>query len=141
MNKAFLIGRLTQDPEMRTTPNGVSVCTLRLAVNRRFKREETDYFTVIAWRGLADNCGKYLVKGQQIAVEGEIQTRSYEGKDGIKRTAVEIQADNIEFLAKAGAAGGGSHAPQQSHSPASSESDMFASEMTGILMDDEDLPF
>ena len=104
MNKVFIVGRLTRDPEHRTTPNGVSVTTLGVAVTRRMNREEADFFNVIAWRGLADNCAKYLVKGQQIAVVGELRTRSYDAKDGTKRYVTEIQADDIEFLAKPGAA-------------------------------------
>ena len=107
MNKVFIVGRLTRDPEHRTTPNGVSVTTLGVAVTRRMNREEADFFNVVAWRGLADNCAKYLVKGQQIAVVGELRTRSYEAKDGTKRYVTEIQADDIEFLAKPGASGAG----------------------------------
>lgn len=103
MNKVFIIGRLTKAPEHRTTPNGVSVTTMSVAVTRRMNREQADFFNVIAWRGLADNCAKYLVKGQQVAVAGELSTRSYEANDGSKRYVTEIQADDIEFLAKPGA--------------------------------------
>ena len=77
---------------------------MSVAVTRRMNREQADFFNVIAWRGLADNCAKYLVKGQQIAVAGELRTRSYEANDGSKRYLTEIQADDIEFLAKPGAA-------------------------------------
>lgn len=104
MNKVFIVGRLTKAPEHKTTPNGVSVTTLSVAVTRRTNREQADFFNVIAWRGLADNCAKYLVKGQQVAVAGELRTRSYEANDGSKRYVTEIQADDIEFLAKPGAA-------------------------------------
>ncbi len=104
MNKVFIIGRLTKEPELRTTPNGVNVATMSVAVTRRTNREQVDFFNVIAWRGLADNCAKYLVKGQQVAVAGELRTRSYEANDGSKRYVTEIQADDIEFLAKPGAA-------------------------------------
>ena len=86
MNKVFIIGRLTKEPELRTTPNGVNVATMSVAVTRRMNREQADFFNVIAWRGLADNCAKYLVN------------------DGSKRYVTEIQADDIEFLAKPGAA-------------------------------------
>lgn len=103
MNKVFIIGRLTKAPEHRTTPNGASVTTMSVAVTRRMNREQADFFNVIAWRGLADNCAKYLVKGQQVAVAGELSTRSYEANDGSKRYVTEIQADDIEFLAKPGA--------------------------------------
>lgn len=104
MNKVFIIGRLTKEPELRTTPNGVNVATMSVAVTCRMNREQADFFNVIAWRGLADNCAKYLVKGQQVAVAGELHTRSYEANDGSKRYVTEIQADDIEFLAKPGAA-------------------------------------
>lgn len=104
MNKVFIVGRLTKEPELRTTPNGVNVVTMSVAVTRRMNREQADFFNVIAWRGLADNCAKYLVKGQQVAVAGELRTRSYEANDGSKRYVTEIQADDIEFLAKPGAA-------------------------------------
>ncbi|HBS60912.1 MAG TPA: single-stranded DNA-binding protein, partial [Firmicutes bacterium] len=85
MNKAFIVGRLTKAPDHKTTPSGVSVATFTVAVTRRTNREETDFLNVVTWRGLADNCGKYLVKGQQVAVAGEIRTRTYEAKDGGKR--------------------------------------------------------
>lgn len=146
MNKVFIIGRLTRDPELRTTPNGVSVATLSVAVTRRMNREEADFLTVIAWRGLADTCGKYLVKGQQLAVAGEIRSRSYEAKDGSgKRYVTEIQADDIEFLAKPGQGGGtasgGYSAGNAQAAPPPSEGDLFAEEMNGVLVEDEELPF
>lgn len=102
MNKAILVGRLTKEPEKRTTPNGVSVTTFSVAVNRRMNREETDFFNIVAWRGLADICAEYLQKGQQVAVSGEIRNRSYEAKDGTRKYITEIHADDVEFLAKAG---------------------------------------
>lgn len=143
MNKIFIIGRLTAEPENRTTPNGISVTTLRVAVNRRMNRDQTDFFNVVTWRGLADNCARYLIKGQQVAVEGELQIRSYEAKDGTTRTVVEIQADNVEFLAKPGESRGSAPAaPKPKPQPVpSDEGDIFASEMSGVLVEDEDLPF
>lgn len=98
MNKVFVIGNLTKAPELRSTQTGASVATFTVAVQRRFKRDETDYLNVVAWRGLADNCARYLVKGQKVAVCGEIQTRSYDGQDGTKRYVTEIVADDVEFL-------------------------------------------
>lgn len=143
MNKVFLIGRLTNAPEQRQTPNGVSVTSFSIAVNRRMNREITDYFNIVAWRGLAETCAKYLVKGQQVAVAGEIQTRSYDDKNGVKRYVTEIVADDVEFLAKPGSsgnAGGYQQAePMGKGKPASA--DMFAQEMGDVLMEDEDLPF
>ena len=106
MNKVFLIGNLTKDPEMRSTQSGVAVCNFAIAVNRRFKNangeQETDFLNVIAWRQLAELCGKYLVKGRKVAVTGSIQTRTYEAKDGSKRTAWDIVADEVEFLTPQG---------------------------------------
>lgn len=102
MNKVVLIGNLVRDPEVRATQSGISVCNFTVAVNRRFKKEngeqETDFLNVIAWRQLAELCSKYLVKGRKVAVTGSIQTRTYEAKDGSKRTAWDIVADEVEFL-------------------------------------------
>lgn len=103
MNKVFLIGNLTKDPEMRSTQSGVAVCNFSIAVNRRFRnaqtgQQETDFLNVIAWRQLAELCNKYLDKGRKVAVTGSIQTRTYVVKDGSKRTAWDIVADEVEFL-------------------------------------------
>ncbi len=98
MNKIQLIGRLTADTELKTTNNGIQVCTFTVAVNRRFNRDETDFFPVTVWRDAAVNCNKYLAKGSQVGVSGAVQIRKYEDKDGIKRTAIDIQADEVEFL-------------------------------------------
>lgn len=101
MNKTFLIGNLTRDPELTATPSGVSVCKMSIAVNRNFTNangeRETDFFNIVAWRGLADNCAKFLSKGKKIAVVGSIQNRSYETENG-KKFVTEIMADEIEFL-------------------------------------------
>lgn len=101
MNKVYLIGNLTRDPEMRATQMGVSVCNFSIAVNRRRSADgtqQTDYFNIVAWRQLADLCGKYLAKGRKVAVTGSIQTRTYEAQDGTKRSAFDIVADEVEFL-------------------------------------------
>lgn len=103
MNKVFLIGNLTKDPEMRSTQSGIAVCNFTIAVNRRFRnqqtgQQETDFLNVIAWRQLAELCSKYLAKGRKVAVTGSIQTRTYEAKDGSKRTTWDIVADEVEFL-------------------------------------------
>lgn len=102
MNKVFLIGNLTRDPERSTTSNGLSVCRMSIAVSRRFSNaegsRETDFFNVTAWRGTADNCAKFLKKGNKIAVSGSIQTRTYEKTDGTKGFSVDIVADEVEFL-------------------------------------------
>ncbi len=102
MNKVFQIGNLTKDPEVRSTGSGISVCSFTIAVQRRFQSQAgekvTDFFPVTCWRTLADNCGIYLSKGSKVAVVGELQTRSYEAKDGTKRYVTEIVADEVEFL-------------------------------------------
>ena len=102
MNKVFLIGNLTRDPELSQTPTGVSVCRMSIAVGRRFSNaeggRETDFFNVTAWRGNAENCAKFLKKGNKVAVAGSIQVRNYERQDGSKGTSVDIVADEVEFL-------------------------------------------
>ena len=102
MNKCFIIGNLTRTPELRTTPNGVSVCTFGIAVNRRFKdqsgQQGTDFFNVVVWRQQGENCAKCLDRGSKAAVFGHLETRSYEDKQGVKRTVTEIIADEVEFL-------------------------------------------
>lgn len=102
MNKVFLIGNLTKDPDVRTTGSGTSVCTFRIAVQRRFANQQgeraSDFFDVVAWRQLADLCGRYLAKGRKVAVVGELQNRSYDAKDGTKRYVTEVVADEVEFL-------------------------------------------
>ena len=101
MNRATLIGNLTKDPDMRQTQSGVSVCTFTLAVQRRYAdqngEKQADFFNVVCWRGLAENCGKYLTKGSKAGVYGSIQNRSYEDKQGNKRKSVEVIADEVHF--------------------------------------------
>lgn len=101
MNKVYLIGNLTRDPELNTTPSGVSVCRFSIAVNRNFTAQdgsrETDFFNITVWRGQGENCGKFLKKGNKVAICGRLQTRTYE-VDGQKRTATDIIADEVEFL-------------------------------------------
>ena len=102
MNKVILIGRLTKDPELTTTGSGISVCRFALAVERKFTNadgeKEVDFLNIVAWRGLADNCNKYLRKGNKCGVVGSIQTRSYDAADGTKKYLTEIIAEEIEFL-------------------------------------------
>ncbi len=105
MNKVILIGNLANDPEARTTQSGVSQSTFRLAVQRRYANQqgvrEADFLTVVAWRQTADFCNSYLVKGRKVAVEGSIQTRSYDAQDGTKRYVTEIIAQSVEALGSA----------------------------------------
>lgn len=105
MNKVFLIGNLTRDPEVAETSGGIKVCRFSIAVNRLYSgsdgTRETDYFNITVWRTQAENCGKYLKKGSKVAISGSLQNRSYEDKDGIKRNVTDIIADGVggvEFL-------------------------------------------
>ncbi len=106
LNKVFLIGNLTKDPEIRYTPSGTAVANLRLAVNHRYtnnqgeKVEEPSFFTVIAWARQAEICGEYLHKGSPLFVEGRLRSRSWDGPDGQKRYATEVVANNVQFLGK-----------------------------------------
>lgn len=102
MQKIFLTGNLTHDPEVRSTPNGVTVTSFTIAVNRRFAPQgaerPTDFFRINAWRQLGDACARHLSKGRKVAVIGELQARTYEAKDGTTRMSLDVQADEVEFL-------------------------------------------
>lgn len=102
MNKVILIGNLTRDPELSETNSGIAVCRFGLAVNRQYAssdgERETDFFQVTAWRGTGENVARYCKKGHKVAVVGSIQMRSYEDREGVKRTAVDIVAQDVEFL-------------------------------------------
>ena len=102
MNRVVLVGRLTRDPELRTTASGVSQARFTLAVNRRVANEEgqheADFINCVAWRGLADTIYKYFKKGKEIALEGRIQTSSYEDKHGDTRWQTDVVVDNITFI-------------------------------------------
>ena len=102
MNKAILIGNLAADPEFRTTPNGISYVSFRIACQRRYANQqgvrEADFISCCAWRQTAEFIHKYFIKGNKIAVEGSIQTRSYDAQDGSKRYVTEVLVDNAEFV-------------------------------------------
>lgn len=97
-NKAILIGRLCNDPEMKTTPSGISVATFRIAVSRHMKDKKTDFLNIVCWRQTAEFVCNYFHKGDSIGVEGQIQSRDYTDKQGNKRHAVEIVADCVFFV-------------------------------------------
>ena len=109
MNKVWLIGNLTKDPELTETPNGVAVCKFSIAVSRDYSSSdgtrETDFFNITVWRGRAESCGRYLKKGSKVSVVGSLQNRSYEGQDGIKRTLTDVIANEVEFLTPKNASG------------------------------------
>ena len=136
MNKAILIGNLATDPETRTTASGVSVCTFRLAVQRRFANQqgvrEADFLNIVAWRQTAELCARYLSKGRKAAVAGSIQNRSYEAQDGSKRYVTEIIAEHVEFI------GGG----QAAQAPGAQVSGRQVGMYEGYTeVDDDGLPF
>ncbi len=112
LNRIVLIGRLTRDPELRSTSSGVPVATFTLAVDRGFKNasgeKETDFVPIVVWRAQAETCATYLSKGKLAAVDGRLQIRSYEAQDGTKRTVAEVVAESVRFLSpKDGGAGSG----------------------------------
>ena len=157
INRAVLLGRLTKDPELRYTSSGIAVTTFTLAIDRRTSNQqgerETDFIPIVAWRQLGELCANYLKKGQQAAIEGRIQVRNYDNKEGRKVYVTEIVADNVQFL------GGGSGQGQASRSnefeaPAPFGGDQrnrggetpfeknpFAGSQSPIDISDDDLPF
>ena len=159
LNRAILMGRLVADPELRQTPNGVSVCSFRIAVDRNYSgrngERQTDFLDIVAWRNTAEFVSRYFNKGKMIIVEGSIQSRSYEDKNGQKRTAVEVVADNCMFgetksaSQNYAAAAAPAPAPAATTTPAPAESaDAAVSYASGdvgdfaeIDGDSDDLPF
>ncbi len=139
MNKCFFIGNLTRDPELQQTGSGVSLCRFSIAVNRAYANangeRETDFINIVAWRGLAENCGKFLTKGSKVCVVGQMQNRSYEDKDGNKRYVTDIVAEDVEFLNSRGESAGANAAPAAK--PASQNKKV--SELQPV--NDDDLPF
>lgn len=101
MNKVMMLGRIVADPETRTLENGVNVCSFRIAVDRRTKDSDgnkvADFFNCVAWRSTADFLSQYASKGRLVAIDGHLQSRNYTANDGSKRTAIDIQVDNVDF--------------------------------------------
>ena len=134
MNKVFLIGNLTRDPELSETPSGIALCRFSIAVNRNYTNadgeRETDFFNITVWRNQAENCARYLKKGSKVSIVGNLQNRSYEDNDGNKRTVTDIVANEVEFLsAKA--------AEETEPAPPKKKPEK---QMT-LIEDDSDLPF
>lgn len=102
MNKVFLIGNLTRDPELTETAGGIKICRFSIAVNRNYAgsdgERKTDFFNVVAWRGLGETVNRFARKGNKVAVSGSVELRNYEDSQGIKRMAVDIVAQDVEFL-------------------------------------------
>lgn len=97
LNKVILMGRLAADPELRTTQSGISVASFRIGVARDYDREQTDWIHIVAWRQTAEFVSKYFSRGSMIALEGTLQSRQYQDRDGNNRTAYEVQADRVWF--------------------------------------------
>ena len=144
LNRIVIMGRLTRDPELRRTQNGTSVTSVRLAVDRDFKSQDgtkqADFFDVVAWRQTAEFVSKYFTKGRMAIVEGRLQSRDWQDKDGNKRTSIEIVADNFYFGDSMRDAQGGDYTAPAYGSPAES----YAAPAGGgfaELDEDGELPF
>ena len=142
MNKIILIGNLTRDPELKTTPNGYSVCEFTIAVNDRNARrnqqngqDSAQFFRISAWRQLGENCQRYLAKGRKVYVSGPLTARTYQANDGTTRVSLEVTADDVEFLSSRNdeAAGG--------YSPAPSAPAPMAQASGFTAVETDDLPF
>ncbi|MDR5621872.1 single-stranded DNA-binding protein [Staphylococcus haemolyticus] len=142
INRVVLVGRLTKDPEFRTTPNGVNVATSTLAVNRTFTNtngeREADFINVVVFRNQADNVNNYLRKGQLAGVDGRIQSRSYENQEGRRIFVTEIVADSVQFLEPKNN-NQQNNQPQQQRGQASAGNNPFGNNNADV--DDDDLPF
>lgn len=145
MNKCIFVGNLTRDPETSTTNSGISLCRFSIAVNRTYTgangERETDFINIVTWRGLADNCSKYLSKGSKVCVCGQLQTRTYEAQDGSKRNAFEIVAEDVEFIGSRATNGEG--APERPAAPSNrpATANKKVSELKPIETGEDDFPF
>lgn len=142
MNRVVLVGRLTKDPELRYTPNGVPTATFTLAVNRSFSNaqgeRESDFINIVVWRKPAENAANFLKKGSLCGVDGRIQTRNYEGQDGRKVYVTEVVAESVQFLEPKGNSEKQQTKPQQKKT--GMEDDPFAGNGQ-INISDDDMPF
>lgn len=155
LNKAMIIGNLTRDPELRTTPSGVQVASFGVATNFMWndqngqKQERVEFHNVVAWRRLAEICGQYLKKGSKVYIEGRLQTRDWVGQDNVKRYTTEIVAENMIMLDRPASQGGGGQyntppAPQQESAPADNFASNAASSADEVTEDEikvENIPF
>ncbi len=149
LNRAMIIGNLTRDPEVRTTANGTSVCSLGVATNRTWtdpagtKQEDVEFHNIVVWGKLADICGQYLGKGRKVYIEGRLKTREWQGKDGVKRQKTEIIAENMIMLDR------GTGAPQGSFVPGANNKENQQPNVSGPMLSAaadqeikvEDIPF
>ena len=145
INRVVLVGNLTRDPELRHTPSGTAVCSLRLAVNTRRKdgatgewTEKPNYFDVTVWGNQGESCAQYLSKGRPVAVDGRLEWREWDAQDGTKRQAVEIIADTVQFLGSRGDGEGGGGGERQ-FIPAAATAGTGDADFTSTA--DDDIPF
>ncbi len=154
MNKVFLIGRLTRDPELRYTSGNVPVATFSIAVNRTFANangeREADFFNIVVWRKQAENVSQFVKKGSQVAIDGRLQSRSYDDANGQKRYVTEVVADNVQFLdskkdsesmASSNAGPTPYDFPEESAPTNDVKADPFADFGNSIEINDDELPF
>ncbi len=143
LNSVIIMGRLTADPELRTTPSGVSVTRFTVAVDRRFQRQgedrQTDFINVVAWRQTADFVTRFFRKGQMIAVQGSLQVSNYEDKNGNKRTNYDVVADNVSFCGSKSE--GGNFGARQESAPAVSYQSADAGSFSVLPDDNQGFPF
>lgn len=143
MNKVFLIGNLTRDPELTETSSGVAICRFSIAVNRNYTsggERQTDFFNCTAWRGLGENVARYAKKGNKVAVVGSVEIRNYEDSQGVRRTAVDINCNDVEFLTPR-SQGGDSGYEADIPSSAPSHSGRSSKPALQSFDDDGDIPF
>lgn len=150
LNVVAIMGRLVADPELKTTPAGINVCAFRIACDRSFvqqgQQRQADFIDIVAWRHNADFLCKYFAKGSMVAVQGRLQTRQYQDRNGNKRTAVEVVADSLSFAGSSKKPGGqavdeGGEAPPSDYrdpAPAYSQGD---ADDFAVIDDNDDLPF
>lgn len=147
MNKVILIGRLSRDPELRNTSTGTAVTSFNLAVSRNYTDQngerETDFFNCVVWRKQAENVARYCQKGSQVAVEGRLQTRSYDAQDGTRRYVTEVVCDNVTFLGSRGDSNNQSSQSYESNVTVNEDvaEDPFKDFGDEITLSDDDLPF
>jgi len=142
INRVVLVGNLTRDPELRNTPSGMAVCSLRIAVNTRRKDqasgqwvEKPNYFDITVWGQQGENCAQYLSKGRPVGVDGRLEWREWEAQDGSKRQAVEVVADSVQFLGGRGEGEGAPAGGQYVPAGATAQRDDFSPSV------DDDIPF
>lgn len=142
LNVVVIMGRLTADPELRTTQSGISVTSFSVAVNRNYSKDgnnQTDFINCVAWRNNAEFISKYFTKGQMIAIKGSLQQNNYTDKDGNKRTSYDVVVDTADFCGSKNESGGNG-APARNEAPASF-SNVDTGDFEEISMGDDDLPF